>query len=76
MEGKLDVDSLQQSLQSLLSRLGKKNEGIVVSALIGIDACAYDLSKAQQIAQDFYQTSDRGAYKQGRSHENAPDGES
>lgn len=55
MEGKLDVDSLQQSL---LSKLGKKNEGIVVSALIGIDACAYDFSQAQKIAQDFYQTSE------------------
>lgn len=55
MEGKLDVESLQNSL---LSKLGKKNKGIVVSALIGIDACAYDLSEAQKIAQEFYQTSE------------------
>lgn len=53
MEGKLDVDSLQRSL---LSKLGKKNDGIVVSALIGIDACAYNLIKAQKIAQDYYET--------------------
>ena len=55
MEGKLDVQTLKHSL---LSKLGKKNEGIIVSSLIGIDACAYDFSSGQNVARDFYETTE------------------
>jgi hydrogenase maturation factor len=53
MEGKIDLQTLQHSL---LSKLGKKNAGIVVSSLLGVDACAYDFSIGQQIAQKYYNT--------------------
>ena len=53
MEGKLDVQTLQHSL---LSKLGKKNEGIIISSLIGIDACAYEYSVGQTIARAYYGT--------------------
>ncbi len=52
-EGKLGVDALQHSL---LSKLGKKNVGIIISSLIGIDACAYEFSQAQEVAKVFYET--------------------
>lgn len=54
-EGKLDVDTLQHAL---LSKLGKKNDGIIISSLIGIDACAYDYAKGENVAKEYYETQD------------------
>ena len=50
-EGKLDVHTLQHSL---LSKLGHPNPGIIVSSLIGIDACAYEFKQGQTIAKKYY----------------------
>lgn len=52
-EGKLDVHTLQHSL---LSKLGQKNPGIIISSLIGIDACAYEFTQGQSVAKDYYGT--------------------
>lgn len=50
MEGKVNID-----LNSyLVSKLGKNNPGIVVPALVGLDAAAYDFNKAIKVAQDEY----------------------